>query len=166
MTIQQKPRRLKRSVIATLVIVCFIIVLLLLKGCSGCLKPTNFIPSEPTPIAETDEENILQIMKRDEKYLYDLYDSPNICEKEWIEEYRKLGKTFQTYEYEGNNEEIKALVKAYFHYGEKIEEIAIIIDKNNYEEGVKELEELKDTAKSIEKELGRLYDKEYAEKAS
>ncbi|MBP3892084.1 MAG: hypothetical protein J6D29_07915 [Solobacterium sp.] len=166
MTSQQKPRRLKRSVIATLVILVCVIVLFLLKGCSGCANPTNNQSSEPTPIAGNEEESILQIMKRDETYLLGLYDAPNICEKEWIQEYRSIGKTFQSYEYHGQDEEIKELIKSYSYYGKKIEEIAIVIDENNYEEGIKQLEDLKEIAKENEKELGRLYEKEFSDKAN
>lgn len=166
MSNHNKPRRIKRSVIATVVIVVFVLILLCMKCCSGCGKPTGTSANEPTPIANTEEENILQIMKRDEQYLLGLYNAPNICEKEWIEAYRSLGKTFQTYEYNGNNEEIKGLLKAYISYGKKIEEIAISIDKNNYEEGIKQLEELKAVAGQNEKELQLLYDKEFSAKTS
>ena len=141
-----------------------IMIILLFIGCKGCKtqeETAELIPT-PTPIVTNEEESILQRMKDDEKYLFELYDSPNICEKDWVKEYRNIGYTFTNYhnEYEGNNEEIKALLKEYKEYGKQIEEIAISIDKSNYEEGVKQLEELKETAKKNEKELQRLYEKE------
>ena len=141
-----------------------IMIILLFIGCKGCKtqeETAELIPT-PTPIVTNEEESILQRMKDDEKYLFELYDSPNICEKDWVKEYRNIGYTFTNYhnEYEGNNEEIKALLKEYKEYGKQIEEIAISIDKSNYEEGVKQLEELKETAKKNEMELQRLYEKE------
>lgn len=144
--------------------VMVILIILLFVGCRGCKKEeetAELIPT-PTPIVTNEEESILQRMKDDEKYLFELYDSPNICEKDWVKEYRNIGYTFTNYhnEYNGDNEEINALLKDYIDYGKQIEKIAISIDKSNYEEGVKQLEELKETAKKNEKELQRLYEKE------
>ena len=138
-----------------------IMIILLFIGCKTQEETAELIPT-PTPIVTNEEESILQRMKDDEKYLFELYDSPNICEKDWVKEYRNIGYTFTNYhnEYNGDNEEIKALLKEYKEYGKQIEEIAISIDKSNYEEGVKQLEELKETAKKNEKELQRLYEKE------
>lgn len=149
----------RKRVIRISILVIIIIIILLLLKCCGKRKDEDTI----TPIAQTPEQSILQRMKDDESYLFSLYDSPNICEKDWVKDYRKIGYTFTNYqhEYTGNNQEIKDLLLDYVDYGKQIEEIAISIDKSNYEEGIEQLEELIETAKENEKELQRLYDQEF-----
>ena len=154
----------RNTLLKVFLFIIVILIILLFVGCRGCKKEeeiAELIPT-PTPIAQNEDQSILQRMKDDEKYLFELYDSPNICEKDWVKEYRNIGYTFTNYhnEYNGDNEEISALLKDYIDYGNQIEKIAISIDKSNYEEGVKQLEELKETAKKNEKELQRLYEKE------
>ena len=151
----KRNRRIRNGIIIGIII----IILLLLKCCSGFNVPET--DPQPTPIAQTEEQILLQKMKDDESYLHELYDSPDICSKEWVKEYRTIGQTFQNYEYHGNNQEIHTLLNEYKDYGKKIDEIAISIDKNNYEEGIAQLEELKETAVKNEAELQRLYDEEF-----
>ena len=156
--------REKNTIIKVFLFLIAILIILLFVGCKGCRKQEDASTPIETPetIIKNEDQSFLQRMKDDEKYLFELYDSPNICERDWVKEYRGIGYTFKNYhnEYDGNNEEIKALLKEYKEYGKQIEEIAISIDKSNYEEGIKQLEELKETAKKNEMELQRLYEKE------
>ncbi len=135
-----------------------IILFLILKSCAEGEK-------ENRPTAQTAEQLILQRMKADEAYLFSLYDAPDICEKEWIKEYRKTGGVFANYrkEYAGNDGEIKALLSQYEEYGRKIQEIAVFIDRSDYKKGIAQLEELMETAKENERELQRLYDQAFGE---
>lgn len=146
----------RRIVKIILLIVTIIIILLLLRYCAK--KEGN------TKIIINAEQSILQRMKNDEFYLFSLYDAPNICEKEWIINYRQLGKEFTHYkqEYQGDNIEIRSLLEKYVIYGKQIEEISISIDEAGYEKGIEQLEKLVEMAKEVEKELQRLYDKEFA----
>ena len=68
----------KRVIRIVVLVIIIIIILLLLKYCSKS-KETNDIPSS---VAHTPEQIILQKMKEDETYLFSLYDSSNICEKD------------------------------------------------------------------------------------
>ncbi|MCI6272562.1 MAG: hypothetical protein MR601_06395, partial [Erysipelotrichaceae bacterium] len=128
-----------------IVVIFLIMVLLLIRNCSSVKKIINETAIIDKIIEQNKEEKeLLKIMKEDEEYLKELYKSANICEKEWVEEYRGIGKRFKEYKYNGKDEEIKELLKEYYEYGIKIEEISITIDKSNYEKGVEELEVLKD----------------------
>ena len=146
------------------ILIFIILIILILLFIRNCSITSNKI-SEPIldMIFEQnkDEKELLKLMKEDEQYLKELYMSANICEKEWIVDYRNVGKRFKEYKYNGNDDKIKNLLKEYYEYGVKIEEISITIDKNNYEKGIEELELLKDTAIKAEKDLSDLYDKYY-----
>lgn len=146
------------------ILIFIILIILILLFIGNCSITSNKI-SEPIldMIFEQnkEEKELLKLMKEDEQYLKELYMSANICEKEWIVDYRNVGKRFKEYKYNGNDDKIKNLLKEYYEYGIKIEEISITIDKNNYEKGIEELEFLKDTAIKAEKDLSDLYDKYY-----
>ena len=146
------------------ILIFIILIILILLFIRNCSITSNKI-SEPIldMIFEQnkEEKELLKLMKEDEQYLKELYMSANICEKEWIVDYRNVGKRFKEYKYNGNDDKIKNLLKEYYEYGVKIEEISITIDKNNYEKGIEELELLKDTAIKAEKDLSDLYDKYY-----
>lgn len=146
------------------ILIFIILIILILLFIRNCSITSNKI-SEPIldMIFEQnkEEKELLKLMKEDEQYLKELYMSANICEKEWIVDYRNVGKRFKEYKYNGNDDKIKNLLKEYYGYGVKIEEISITIDKNNYEKGIEELELLKDTAIKAEKDLSDLYDKYY-----
>lgn len=146
------------------ILIFIILIILILLFIRNCSITSNKI-SEPIldMIFEQnkEEKELLKLMKEDEQYLKELYMSANICEKEWIVDYRNVGKRFKEYKYNGNDDKIKNLLKEYYEYGIKIEEISITIDKNNYEKGIEELELLKDTAIKAEKDLSDLYDKYY-----
>ena len=145
-----------------IVVIFLIMVLLLIRNCSSVKKIINETAIIDKIIEQNKEEKeLLKIMKEDEQYLKELYMSANICEKEWIVDYRNVGKRFKEYKYNGNDDKIKNLLKEYYEYGVKIEEISITIDKNNYVKGIEELELLKDTAIKAEKDLSDLYDKYY-----
>ena len=150
----------RNRIIRIIVLIIIIIIILLLLKCCGKNKE---IDDNNSSMALTPEQSILQKMKEDESYLFSLYDSSNICEKDWIKDYRNIGKTFTKYknEYIGSNNDIKNLLLDYEEYGKKIEDIAISIDESNIEEGITKLEELIDTAKTNETELQRLYDEEF-----
>ena len=149
-----------KQIFLTVVLIGIVILLLLLLKSCGQRKEEN-IPSMP---ARTPEQLILQRMKADEAYLFSLYDAPDICEKEWIKEYRKVGAMFADYqnEYDGNDHDIKVLLAQYAIYGQKIQEIAIFIDQSDYQKGIQQLEELMEAAKENERELQRLYDQAFA----
>ncbi len=146
------------------ILIFIILIILILLFIRNCSITSNKI-SEPIldMIFEQnkEEKELLKLMKEDEQYLKELYMSANICEKEWIVDYRNVGKRFKEYKYNGNDDKIKNLLKEYYEYGVKIEEISITIDKNNYVKGIEELELLKDTAIKAEKDLSDLYDKYY-----
>ncbi|MCI6271583.1 MAG: hypothetical protein MR601_01410, partial [Erysipelotrichaceae bacterium] len=126
-------------------IILIILILLFIRNCSSVKKIINETAIIDKIIEQNKEEKeLLKLMKEDEQYLKELYMSANICEKEWIVDYRNVGKRFKEYKYNGKDEEIKELLKEYYEYGIKIEEISITIDKSNYEKGVEELEVLKD----------------------
>lgn len=107
---------------------------------------------------------ILNIMKQDEEVLHSLYEAPDICSKPWVIKYKAIGKTFFSYSYNGENIEIKNLLKSYQQYGLEIENIAIFIDENNYDDAVKKLKQLEATALKNEAELQKLYQKYYLKK--
>lgn len=141
-----------RFLIFGCVIGLIIALLFLLRRCDGN-DEAFFVPKT--------QEDILQIMKNDEEQLHQLYRSSNVCDKKWIEEYREIGKRFQVYNYLGDDPRIHRLLKEYVGYGKQIEEIAIIINEENYESGVEQLEKLKNTAKINESKLQELYDENH-----
>lgn len=134
----------------------------MLKSCGLTREIINKIPII-NEITENDneEKTLLKRMKEDELYLKELYLSSNICEEEWVKEYRDIGKKFQEYEYKGNDNGIKTLLENYKIYGQKIEDIALTINKSNYEKGIEELEGLKEAARKCEEELSTLYNEYY-----
>lgn len=119
-----------------------------------------FVRCSPQEEAEvlSPEQQILQIMKEDEKVLLSYYERSDICSKEWIEDFYELANKFKTYEYTGSDEEIKALLKDYIEYGDSLLNILLVIEEENYTEGVLQLEELKEEAARNEGELNRLYE--------
>ena len=61
-------------------------------------------------------------------------------------------------EYEGEKEEVKALIEKYRQYGEKILEISGAIETGKLEEAKKELEEVKALADEIETSMEKVYE--------
>ncbi|HCY06780.1 MAG TPA: hypothetical protein DHS57_05845 [Erysipelotrichaceae bacterium] len=149
--------RKKRLLIIVSCIILIVLFLFVLKTCNKT-KISDGIDIEKIMHVDTKEEKLLTQMKEDEERLHNLYSTSDICDENWVKEYREIGKTFQNYKYEGNNEEIKKLLEDYKEYGKKIEEISIIINKQNYDEAIKELEDLKEIANKNEKELNSLYE--------
>ena len=131
----------------------------------SCVAVKEIVKEVPiiNEIIENDKEEkeLLKQMKEDEIYLKELYLSSNICQKEWVKEYRDIEIKFKEYKYKGKYKEINKLLDNYKAYGKRIEEISITIDKSNYEKGIYELEGLKEIAKKCEEELTGLYNKYY-----
>ena len=100
-------------------------------------------------------------MKEDEETLINLYNSSDICSTLWIKEFKDMGIKFQNYEYKGSDNEIILLLEEYKNYGKLIEEIHVLINIKNYDKGIEQLEKLKEVAQKNEKELNRLYEKNY-----
>lgn len=153
---------MKNKGIIFVVIGIIILIFLFSRGCSKIknnLEEDNILKHIFEKNSE--EQSLLKIMKEDEQYLKDLYIAANICEKEWVIDYRNLGKKFQMYKYGGNDKEIIQLLEIYKEYGTKIEEIAVIINQTNYDKSIVELENLKDIAMISEQKLADLYAKYY-----
>ena len=100
-------------------------------------------------------------MKEDEETLINLYNSSDICSTLWTKEFKDMGIKFQNYEYKGSDNEIILLLEEYKNYGKLIEEIHVLINIKNYDKGIEQLEKLKEVAQKNEKELNRLYEKNY-----
>ncbi len=130
--------------------VTVIVLLFAIAQCSPKGRETEMI---------NPEEDILRIMKEDEKVLFSLYDRSDICSEKWIVEFKAVSIKMQQYSYSGEDEEIINLLKDYKFYGEDLESIALILNENNYAQGIQELENLKKIAVKNEKELNRLYEK-------
>ena len=109
------------------------------------------------------EQLLLDDLKADEQALLDLYDRGDICSEKWIEEFLALTKKFQNYQYEGNAGNIRAFLVEYKEYGERLEEIAELMKKSNFEESVIKLGELEEYAEEMEGRLNELYQKYHQE---
>lgn len=126
-------------------ILVLVLILCMLKCCTTQTNHNNY--------------SILEKMKQDEKFLHSLYEAPNICSKDWVVQYREMGKTFFNYRHEGDQEDIQELLASYQDYGKEIQQIAIFIDKNNYEDAIARLKQLEKTALQNEAKLQALYEK-------
>ena len=147
-----------------LFILSFIIIvvfsLFLIKSCDN-QKVSTIIKEIPFINNKTEEKSLLKQMKEDEQTLINLYNSSDICSTLWTKEFKDMGIKFQNYEYKGSDNEIILLLEEYKNYGKLIEEIRVLINIKNYDEGIEQLEKLKEVAQKNEKELNRLYEKNY-----
>jgi hypothetical protein len=140
------------------IVFVIILLLLLIKCGSGGKKEEEIVVRE-----KNIEQLLLDEMKADEQELLDLYDRGDICSEKWVEEFLALANKFQQYEYEGNAEDIRGFLVEYKEYGMKLEEIAELMKKANFEESIKKLGELEEYAEEMEGRLNELYQKYHQE---
>ena len=140
------------------IILVIILLLLLIKCGTGGKKDDEVVIPE-----KNIEQLLLDEMKADEQALLDLYDRGDICSEKWIEEFLTLTKKFQNYQYAGNAGDIRAFLADYKEYGAKLEEIAELMKKSNFEESVIKLGELEEYAEEMEGRLNELYQKYHQE---
>ena len=147
----------KTRIFIGIVLVIILLLLLIKCGTDGKKEEEVIVPEKNT------EQQLLDEMKADEQALLDLYDRGDICSEEWIEEFLALTKKFQQYEYKGNAADIRAFLVEYKEYGEKLEEIAELMKKANFEESITKLGELEEYAEEMEGRLNELYQKYHQE---
>ena len=128
----ERKRESKRTIMILITLLGIMVVLLSLKTCS--LQREN------------EELVLLNQMLQDSE--------------DWLRRYREIGLRFMNYlcEYEGEKEEVKALIEKYRQYGEKILEISGAIETGKLEEAKKELEEVKALADEIETSMEKVYE--------
>ena len=142
----ERKRESKRTIMILITLLGIMVVLLSLKTCS--LQREN------------EELVLLNQMLQDKEELSCLYESGDFTSEDWLRRYREIGLRFMNYlcEYEGEKEEVKALIEKYRQYGEKILEISGAIEKGKLEEAKKELEEVKALADEIETSMEKVYE--------
>ena len=131
------------------------IILLFILVCCSRRGEDDYYPAPPL----TDEQYILRIMKQDEAVLVSLYQMSDICSETWIDDFFRLADRFMNYRnmYEGSDLEILALIAMFEEYSYKLRNIIMFIYDGNFEEGILQLEELREFASQVEAELDRLY---------
>lgn len=142
----ERKRESKRTIMILITLLGIMVVLLSLKTCS--LQREN------------EELVLLNQMLQDKEELSCLYESGDFTSEDWLRRYREIGLRFMNYlcEYEGEKEEVKALIEKYRQYGEKILEISGAIETGKLEEAKKELEEVKALADEIETSMEKVYE--------
>ena len=138
--------RRKSTIVVLGLILVLAIVFLSLRSC-GLQK-------------ENEELRMLNQMLQDRKEFVCVMESGDVTSEEWLFKYREIGNRFLNYlcEYEGEKEEIIALIEQYQQYGEKILVIADLIGEGKFEEAKQKLEEVKDLAKEVEASLEAAYE--------
>ena len=136
----------KKGQMIVISIMFIVILLLLIRGCG--LKKEN------------EELILLNQMLQDKEELSCIYESGDFTSEEWLLKYREIGLRFMNYlcEYRVEKEEVKALIEKYQDYGEKIVQIANLIEEGRFEEAKQELEEVKTLANEIEGSLEAVYE--------
>ncbi len=157
---EDKNRLVKRII---MIVIAIILLLLLIRCASQGRKLPNTGGDGETVVTLTQEQELFAEMKKDEEYLFLLYQRADICSDPWIQEFLELAEKFQNYTYTGEFTEINIFLEEYADYGIQLEEIGDFFLESDFGASLEKIEEIEGLSGDMEDKLNDL-SKKYNEK--
>ncbi len=132
------------------IILLVLLLLLLVKCASGRSRKISDAGDSVEEIVRDDSEKILDQMKKDQERLRGLFLRGDVCSEEWSDDLMEVILRIQNYSYSGSELEILSLVEQFKQYGERLEEVVVLIQEGKFEESIEKLEEEIDRVEEIE----------------